>query len=304
MKTITGNTVRLRSPLSSYGSKVSSHAEACAALDFTVSKEPISRASNGAKIGGSAGLFHSKTGECLGIHSDGFSFLQPCESLETLEKARQLVGGQWESAASCKGGRMISGFISLERKITAPRRGDHVALSVAFFDHFDGKGRSRLQLVANVLACDNGMTRAAEIVSFNEKHTANLKSRFAAIQCNLFVELQKQAEEMQGVVNQLDNADFSIREMETFAERLIPSTGDDVPTRTENRRSDLVIGFSRGTGNRGATRWDAFNAVTEFIDWQSSFRETDFSREENRFESILAGSGARMRARALEMLLN
>lgn len=302
MKTITGNTVRLS--LSSYGRKVNSHAEACQALDFTVSKEPIARAKDQKIIGGNVGLFHSKTGECLGIHSDGFSFLQPCESLETLEKARQLVGGEWQSAASCKGGRMICGFISLERKITAPRRGDQVALSVGFFDHFDGKGRSRLQLVANVLACDNGMTRANEIVSFNEKHSPNIKARFAALQYNLFVELQKQADEMQGVVNKLDNADFSVSEMEIFAERLLPSNGDEVSTRTENRRAEIVAGFSRGTGNRGATRWDAFNAVTEFIDWQSTFRETEFSREENRFESILAGSGARMRARALEMLMN
>jgi hypothetical protein len=69
-------------------------------------------------------------------------------------------------------------------------------------------------------------------------------------------------------------------------------------------REAIVTGFSRGTGNRGQTRWDAFNSVTEWVDWESTFRTTEFSREENRFESLLTGKGANTRNRALELLLN
>jgi fido (protein-threonine AMPylation protein) len=54
----------------------------------------------------------------------------------------------------------------------------------------------------------------------------------------------------------------------------------------------------------GRTRWDAFNAVTEHLDWAGTFRETEFSREENRFESLVTGSAARVRERAMELLLN
>lgn len=108
----------------------------------------------------------------------------------------------------------------------------------------------------------------------------------------------------QEIVISLDNKDMSVSEMENFAERLFPSQGDDVSTRLENIRSQVVAGFTRGTGNRGKTRFDALNAVTEYLDWQSTFRETDFSRAENRLDSLINGSGARTRARALELLLS
>lgn len=303
MQTITGNTVRL--PISFYGKRVSSHAEACAAIPFTIERDAVSRSSTGKVIPGEIGLFRSDNGANLGIHSPNFTFLQPCDSLRTLEKARELIGGEWVSASHCKGGRMVSGFISLESKITAPKRGDQVGLSVGFFDRFDGGGRTRLQLFANVLACTNGMTRQESLISFSEKHTGSLKDRFAALEYKLLINLQQQIEEMQGVVSALDNAEFTQAEMVNFATRLFPAQDEnDVPTRTQNTRDQVIAGFSRGSGNVGRTRWDAFNAVTELLDWQTSFRETEFSREENRFESIVSGHVARTRSRAMEMLLS
>ncbi len=109
---------------------------------------------------------------------------------------------------------------------------------------------------------------------------------------------------MQSVVTKLDDTPMSRGEVVAFAEQLFPVRGEELSARTENMRGDIVAGFSRGTGNQGQTRWDALNAVTEFVDWQSTFRETEFSREENRFESVMHGNGAGLRARALELLLN
>jgi hypothetical protein len=102
----------------------------------------------------------------------------------------------------------------------------------------------------------------------------------------------------------LDNRPMSQQEMTGFVERLYPANGEELSTRTENVRSAIVTGFSRGTGNRGQTRWDAFNAVTEYLDWQSTFKETAFPREENRLDSLLNGNAAKVRNRALELLLS
>jgi hypothetical protein len=215
------------------------------------------------------------------------------------------VGGQWASVASTKGGRQLAAFIQIEAQISAPKRGDKVGLSIAYFDRFDGSGKARLQLLANVLACDNGMTKANSLVTFSEKHCGSIRERFAAMEFNLAIKLQEQIQEMQGVVNALDNAPITRSEVIDFARTLFPAADElNVPTRTENVRDAILTGFVRGTGNVGRTRWDAFNAVTEHLDWAGTFRETEFSREENRFESLVTGSAARVRERAMELLLN
>jgi hypothetical protein len=303
MKTVTGNTVRYS--LSNFGTKVNDYASACAAVPFTFLQEPVSRASTGEKIPNSFGLFRSDNGGCVGIHSENFGFMQPSESLATLERARALVGGTWSSVASTKGGRQLAAFIQIEKQITAPKRGDKVGLSIAYFDRFDGTGKARLQLLANVLACDNGMTRSDSLVTFSERHCASIRERFTAMEFDLSMQLQTQIEEMQSTVNALDNTPITQSEVDAFARVLFPAADEaNVPTRTANVRDAIATGFVRGTGNVGRTRWDAFNAVTEHLDWESRFRVTEFSREENRFESLVTGYAARIRSRALELLLN
>jgi hypothetical protein len=302
MKTITGKEVR--KPLSLFGKAVKSWGEACASIGFTIISEPAARLSTGKAIPGTQNLYRSDNGFCLGQHTPAFGYLQPCDSLKTLERARELIGGQWASASASKGGKQISGFIELEAKIKAPKRGDLISLSVGFFDFFAGQGKAALRLFANVLACDNGMVGQKALVQFSEKHIGDLAARFAALEFNLHVRLQNQVEEMQGLVNTLDNAAMTRDEVVAFATRLFPAVDEaDVSPRIENTREAIVTGFSRGLGNVGRTRWDAFNAVTEYLDWQSSFRETEFSREDNRFESLTIGNGARVRAQALELLV-
>ena len=62
--------------------------------------------------------------------------------------------------------------------------------------------------------------------------------------------------------------------------------------------------FRRGTGNEGATRWDAFNAVTEFVDHRRSVRVAEGrDRSEARFESAVFGTGDDLKAKAYDLLL-
>jgi hypothetical protein len=303
MKTHTGNQVRI--PLSSFGTKVNSYASAVDAVGFSIEKIQMRHPVTSATLPGEYGLFRNDTGGCLGIHSKNFGVLQPSETLKTLERARAIVGGEWSSVAVTKGGRQLAAFINIETQITAPKRGDKVGLSVAFFDRWDGGGKAKLQLLLNVLVCDNGMTKGESLVNFAEKHCeGTLGDRFSSIEFNLNFRLLEQIEEMQGVVNQLDNTPMTKPEVVSFARALFPAVDEaKVPTRTENVRDSIVTGFSRGTGNVGQTRWDALNAVTEQLDWQGTFRETEFPRDENRFDSIVSGSAARTRNRALELLL-
>lgn len=303
MKTATGNEVR--KCYSKLGTPVSSLDMACKTVGFNVMQEPVSRLSNGAKIDGKMGLFRSDNGECLEIHSSKFALVQPCDSLKVLERAREIVGGKWSTVQVNKGGRMIAGFVEVENTIVAPKRGDTIALSLAYFDHFDGKGLARFSLSACNLTCTNGMTGLADVLSFNSRHIGDISGRLSAVEGKLQFNFALAVENMRGIVAKLDDTPMTQAEVRGFAAKLYPVADEsEVSGRTENMREEIVTGFSRGTGNQGRTRWDAFNALTEQLDWSSTFRTTEFSRDENRFESLLTGKAANTRNRALELLLN
>jgi len=287
------------------GKQVNSIEQACAAIPFSIETGSVSRSTNGVEIPNTKALFRSDNGNCLGIHSEQFEFSQPCETLEKFEILRDFVGAKWCSATAYKGGRQIMSGAVLDLEIEAPKRGDKIAFEIVMRDYFDGTGHFTVSLNVLTLACLNGMMTTENLagakikhvgVSYHAKNDVWLKQ----FQANLALEIGKTKE----IVFSLDNTLMTREEVVSFAEKLFPSRGEEVSTRTENMREAIVTGFSRGTGNVGQTRWDAFNSVTEFVDWQSTFRETEFSRDENRMESVFGGNGARLRERALNLLLN
>ena len=79
--------------------------------------------------------------------------------------------------------------------------------------------------------------------------------------------------------------------------------GEKLSTRTSNQLEELNTLFRHGTGNAGRSSWDAFNAVTEFIDHSRSNRVTSGrSQQEVKFESVLLGSGDSLKAKAFDLL--
>lgn len=86
----------------------------------------------------------------------------------------------------------------------------------------------------------------------------------------------------------LRDVKMSTSEMISFAEKII--VGDS--TRAKNQRQILEDLYRKGAGNEGGTRYDAFNAVTEFISHHRGAKETEQnSREENRLLSFFNQSG-------------
>ena len=51
-----------------------------------------------------------------------------------------------------------------------------------------------------------------------------------------------------------------------FPDKKVRNKGEEVLLSGETSRNRVIELFSNGAGNKGETRWDAFNAVTEYID--------------------------------------
>jgi hypothetical protein len=106
-------------------------------------------------------------------------------------------------------------------------------------------------------------------------------------------------------VQRMATIEMSTAEVSAFVGKL---TGFDTQalqtsTRARNQYNDIVDMFRGGTGNKGATRWDAFNAVTEYVDHARTIRvAAGRDKTEVRFESSLLGSGDAMKSKAFELL--
>ncbi len=88
-------------------------------------------------------------------------------------------------------------------------------------------------------------------------------------------------------------------QMAEFSRLLVPAKNEnDVPTRTQNIRTEINRLFDRGAGNIGQSRWDALNAVTDYADHAQTLRGDNSTR----LESSLLGTGAQLKQRAFDML--
>ena len=78
------------------------------------------------------------------------------------------------------------------------------------------------------------------------------------------------------IANQLDNIKMTSNECRGFTAELLPDPerkkdekGKDIEvrhtSRIPNRREKIVDLFANGAGNLGATRWDALNGLTEYV---------------------------------------
>ena len=103
-------------------------------------------------------------------------------------------------------------------------------------------------------------------------------------------------------MSKLQAARYSIRFFNDFKPiTRSKSRTDRSRTRNHNKIEELMHLFEEGAGNEGKTRYDMFNAVTEYLDHHSVRTNVNTGR---RFISNLNGLQANKKRRAVQELLN
>jgi hypothetical protein len=126
-------------------------------------------------------------------------------------------------------------------------------------------------------------------------------------------------DDLQTVMDSLAEQEVTSTYATGFIEALIPAEKDPatgkIATRTANTRDTLSDLFANGMGNNGRTKWDLFNAVTEYVDHHQVGRITGSRLEKSndslaiierdaRFERSILGAGAVLKQKAMDLLLN
>jgi phage/plasmid-like protein (TIGR03299 family) len=243
---------------------------------------------------------------------------QVIQNHETFAFADDIVGsGQavWDTAGSISGGRVV--FMQVElpgRLFLKSNPDDQTVKKVLFVNSHDGSKALMGMITPVRVVCQNTLNAALagdRSNQFKVYHRKNFQSRKdeAAKVLGLASAFY---DDLQFVMDSLAEQQVTSSYVEGFVNALMPATKEEVSTRTENRRNQITNLFQNGRGNNGETKWDLFNAVTEYVDHHSVGRvtETRLDRSEAladieseaRFERAILGSGATLKQKALTLL--
>lgn len=246
----------------------------------------------------------------LGIVKGRYNIIQNAEAFNFFDEVIGLDEAVFDTAGSLHGGKIIWLMAKLSGNLFIDSNPEDITeKNVLLVKSHDSTHSLTMQIVPTRVVCSNTLSVALKNCSnqIKVRHTKNYEKK---------IELAKETlglanayyDNLQGLMNELADTEMSSKEMNVFTERLFPAEEKEgkEPTRTIGIREKVQELFVVGKGNKGETRWDAINAVTEYVDFHRGTRSSDknANKAAARFESGLLGSGVAIKQRAMNLLLN
>jgi phage/plasmid-like protein (TIGR03299 family) len=263
------------------------------------------------------------TKRILGTCRSRYMPVQTAAMFEPFHEMVQKYGAKYETAGLINGGSKcwISAKLPGDWGLKN-RPDDKVEQRIISLVTHDGTKRNAYFTIAKRVFCNNMLSllqSEATKQGYSISHTKNWENNLNVIQENFEHSIQAHAQ-FNNTANKLDDMVINADEVKVFSELLLPDRPlrtDDKgkvvkkreTTRLTNRREQIVDLFISGAGNRGQSRWDAFNAVTEFVDHHNNIKrlsgKNGHQAAERRFVSnLLGGPGDSLKQRALGLLLD
>lgn len=250
----------------------------------------------------SKAIFRSDTGAHIGTVGHGYEVIQPAHMFDFVDNMLEGSGFHYESVGALRGGSVL--FISARvGHIDVLGSGDITRTYLAFVNSFDGSLAAQAYLTGTRIVCMNTLQMSLGNVNGSKlrfKHTKNVHNKMNAAQ-HLVQGVLATQEDLQRKLETLAQRKIVKREKySAILDSLFP--GDS--TRTENVKRDITALWSHSDGNAFPwehTAYALYNAVTNYVDHSRATRGDD--KATARAESAILGSGAALKARALEQIL-
>jgi phage/plasmid-like protein (TIGR03299 family) len=273
-------------------------------LDWRVAQRPIYVDRVGGEIDGYKAIVREDSNAVLSIMKDSYHPIQNGEAFEFFDTVVGDGQAVYDTAGALHGGRRVWIMARLPKALFIA--GDELERNILLVTSHDGSSTLKMMHVTTRVVCQNTLSIALSNAqhSISILHRGNYKARVAEAQRALQISYGY-FDQLGLLIGELAKAKFAGSEMTAFSEKLLPIAEGEKSPRTEKARGEIVDLFKRGTGNRGKTRWDALNAVTEYVDHRRTYGKTQLgSKDETRFASTLFGSGAELKSRAVSLLTN
>jgi phage/plasmid-like protein (TIGR03299 family) len=285
-----------------------------AGLDFEVESVNLGKATGNENYDRFYGLRNSKTGHVYTVTGRKYTPIQNHELIDAFDEVRKMYGAEYKNAGVMRGGSRVWVQAQLPKAYTFEipnRKGDQINSMLTMLIGHDGIISNCIFPTSMRGACNNqfvAMTRESTR-DYRIQHYSNYSDRLDLVK-SVFAKNINSLKNMYTDFAKLDSKAISKTELYNFLGDLYPMK-DDEDERTLNRHNDIAALFSRGAGNLGKSRWDAFNAVTEYVDHHqhatrmaNAIENKNHEYIQNRIGSLSTPGGQmdRFKRRALNLL--
>lgn len=241
-------------------------------------------------------LCREDNGAVLGVMRGRYEIIQNREAFEFFDAVTQTGEAVYETAGALRDGRVVWIMASLPGKLFI--NGDEHRKMVLLVTSHDGSSSLRMRLVTVRVVCNNTLSIAlrGQAAEIKIRHTSSFREKAAEARRCLGI-ADKYFAQLSQAADGLQHKRMSSETMEAFAAALYPAKDGKASGRTANIRTELSRLFRQGAGNRGVSRWDALQAVTDYVDHFAPERGAS-----TRFESGTLGAGAQIKQRAFDLL--
>ena len=261
-------------------------------------------------VPGKVAMVRTDTGHALGVAGENYGVVQNLEAFAAASVLAEDRVFDIRSVQVVNGGSRvrISGLIGASTIDQLGRGPDVLAHFGVFEAAHDGIHSVTGSLETIRLVCLNGMTARTKATSFKVRHTSRSQDRVRLAQESL-LSIEQAARAEVDIFAELAQQRMSLKEFRSFAEKLLDDVRGEIDeeasaskkTRRESAINELDEFFRHGDGNQGVSRYDAYNAITEWVTARKDAAK-DAIEFAKRFESATCGYNARIKTRALAML--
>ena len=267
-------------------------------LDFSVKGSPIYD-NNGQELSEFKAIQREDNGHTFQVAKKGYQIIQNSDALSLMDEVVGTGMAKYSDANSYKNGGIVSVRVKLPFDYEVVK-GDEVNTYLDLLTSHDGSKSLSINLYELRLVCLNGMRAMVRTKAINCRHTVNYRLKIEQAQ-EMFEEYRQIFQAKKENYQRLAKSPMNGNDLDTFLNTLLNIKEDkEVFAKTQNVKDTLTKLFVSGKGNNFASgsKWSAFNAVTEYV----NYHRTTKGDESNREFSSLYGSGNVMTQNALELL--
>lgn len=282
-----------------------------AGIDFAIEKAPV-YTPEGDQIPSRNLIRRCDDHHILGVVGSKYHLVDTREMLKPFHEMVIDHGAKYENAGMVGGGRKIWVSATLPEQMSVSGRSDDVIQNriVCLINH-DGLGKNAYVSIAHRMFCNNQLRMLrdrAQQTDYSLRHTKNWQMSLELAHTG-FSDAIANMKKFRRVADSLNKKKMTLQEIEAFAKKLYKiKPKQDISSQANKRHELLKQLFVSGAGNRGETRWDALNAVTEMLDHHSNRegKNPTHARQllQNRFMSSMQGYGNTVKQRAVSLLMD
>jgi len=244
-------------------------------------------------------IVRSDNQKYIGIVGKDYGVVQNVEQFSMFDIIAKKYGARYGSVNTFNGGSKITASMVLPiRKTDEIRKvGDVLQRSILLINSFDGSTGFVGENNMLVLVCSNGMTANQKGARFMLRHTKNVKDRYDEA-LKIFARSEAYFDQFIGQARTLAKKIMTAQDLKKYVQHLFPADPKTkkFSTRALNQQSIVTTLFFEGMGNLGQSAFDAYNALTEYLD-HKRFDDEDKASASNTF-----GTGRKLRDKAFAYL--